>query len=425
MPVKVVVGAQWGDEGKGKITDLFSESADVVVRYQGGSNAGHTVCVGGQEFKLHLIPSGILHEHVLSLMGDGTVIDVQCLMDEISGLQARGVSCANLKVSGCAHVIMPYHRLLDGLQEDARGAGSIGTTRRGIGPAYTDKTARMPRPVRMWDLLDEARLKERIEGQLAQKNPILRHVYDHEPLDAGEVFAQVWPAAQRAQQYVCDTRALLMEQVAADKRVVMEGAQGTFLDLDCGTFPFVTSSHPISGGACLGTGIGPTVIDEVFMVAKAYTTRVGAGAFPTENKGAEGDLIRERGREYGTTTGRPRRCGWLDLVVLKTSARINSTTGIALTMLDVLDTFQKLQVCVGYEVGGRTLDMVPSDVDLMEQVKPVYIELPGWQEDIGSCTDFDALPANAKAYVGKIEEVTGVPAKLVSVGKDRDQTIMR
>ena len=425
MPVRVVVGAQWGDEGKGKITDLFAESADVVVRYQGGSNAGHTVCVGDQEFKLHLIPSGILHESVLSLMGDGTVIDVQCLMDEITGLQARGVSCSNLKVSGCAHAIMPYHRLLDGLEEDSRGGGSIGTTRRGIGPAYTDKTARMPRPVRMWDLMDEARLKERIAGQLAQKNLILRHVYDHKPLDAQEVFDEVWPAAQRAQQYICDTRALLMEQVAADRRVVMEGAQGTFLDLDCGTFPFVTSSHPISGGACLGTGIGPTAIDEVFMVAKAYTTRVGAGAFPTEDKTSQGDLIRERGREYGTTTGRPRRCGWLDLVVLKTSARINGATGIALTMLDVLDSFDKLAVCVAYEVDGQTLDMVPSDVDLLGRAKPIYIELPGWQQDIGASQRFDDLPLNARDYVGKIEEVTGVSASIVSIGKDRNQTIIR
>lgn len=425
MAVKVIVGAQWGDEGKGKITDIMAESADVVVRYQGGSNAGHTVVVGGEEFKLHLIPSGILHENVLSIMGDGTVIDVACLGDEIAGLQARGVSCANLRVSGCAHVIMPYHRLLDGLEEDARGQGGIGTTRRGIGPAYTDKTARMPRPVRMWDLLSEDTLRERIEAQLAHKNVIIKELYGHKPLTVEGVFEEVWPAAQRAAEYVADTRALLWERLDAGAEVVFEGAQGTFLDLDFGTFPFVTSSHPVAGGACLGTGVGPTQIDDVFMVAKAYTTRVGAGAFPTEEKGAAGDLIRERGHEYGTTTGRPRRCGRLDLVVLKTAARINGATGIALTLLDVLDAFDTLPVCVAYELDGRRLEMVPSDVDLMDQVKPVYEDLPGWQQDTTACTRYEELPQAAQQYVSKIEQMTGVPVKIVSVGKARAQTIMR
>ena len=425
MAVKVVVGAQWGDEGKGKITDIMAETADVVVRYQGGSNAGHTVVVGGEEFKLHLIPSGILHENVLSMMGDGTVIDVSCLGDEIAGLQARGVSCRNLRVSGCAHVIMPYHRLLDGLEEDARGQGGIGTTRRGIGPAYTDKTARMPRPVRMWDLLSADTLRERIEDQLAQKNVIIRELYGHKPLSVEGIFEEVWPAAERAAQYVADTRALLWERLDAGAEVVFEGAQGTFLDLDCGTFPFVTSSHPVAGGACLGTGIGPTQIDDVFMVAKAYTTRVGAGAFPTEEKGADGDLIRERGHEYGTTTGRPRRCGRLDLVVLKTAARINSATGIALTLLDVLDAFDTLPVCMAYELDGRRLEMVPSNVDLLAHVKPVYEDLPGWTQDTTACTRYEDLPEAARQYVGRIEQVTGVPVKIVSVGKARAQTIMR
>ena len=425
MAVKVVVGAQWGDEGKGKITDILAENADAVVRYQGGSNAGHTVVVGGEKFKLHLIPSGILHESCLSIMGDGTVIDVTSLVEEIHGLKERGITCSGLRISGCAHVIMPYHRLLDGLQEDSRGAGSIGTTRRGIGPAYTDKTARMPRPVRMFDLLSEDALRARIDEQLAVKNVLFRELYGHQGMKAEEVFDEVWAVAGEVREYICDTRALLMQVVEDGGNVVMEGAQGTFLDLDCGTFPFVTSSHPIAGGACLGTGIGPTVIDDVFIVAKAYTTRVGAGPFPTEDKGPDGDLIRERGYEYGTTTGRPRRCGWPDLVVVRTSARLNGATAIALTLLDVLDVFEKLPVCVAYDIGGKRHEMVPSDVDLMNEAKPVYEELDGWQTDISACRKYEDLPEKARKYVEFIEKTTGVPVGMVSVGPSRDQTIIR
>jgi len=425
MAVRIVVGAQWGDEGKGKITDILSETADVVVRYQGGSNAGHTVVVGDSTYKLHLIPSGILHPDVVSIMGDGTVIDVDGLLAEIQGLQGRGVSCDNLFVSGCANVIMPYHRIIDALQEDARGAGSIGTTRRGIGPAYTDKTARMPRPVRMWDLLCKDTLRQRIEGQLEHKNVLLQHLYAHEPLDADAVLEEVWGPAQQVQRYIADTRAILLQRMDEGANVVFEGAQGTFLDLDCGTFPFVTSSHPIAGGACLGTGVGPTSIDEVLIVAKAYTTRVGAGAFPTEDKGDSGDLIRERGHEYGTTTGRPRRCGWLDLVVLRTSARINSATGIALTLLDVLDAFETLPVCVGYEVDGQRYDYIPSNVDLLDIVTPIYEELPGWKQDLGACRSYDALPQAARDYIARIEQFTGTPVRYISVGPARDQTIAR
>lgn len=425
MSIKVVVGGQWGDEGKGKITDILAQDADVVVRYQGGSNAGHTVVVDGDQFKLHLIPSGILREDALCVMADGTVIDVEGMMSEIDGLQARGISCSNLRVSGSAHVIMPYHRLLDGLEEDARGKGSIGTTRRGIGPAYTDKAARMPQPVRMWDLLSEDTLRERITAQLAHKNVIIKELYGHDPLDAEGVFAEVWGPAQRAQEYITDTRRLLLERIEAGANVVCEGAQGTFLDLDYGTFPFVTSSHPVSGAACLGTGIGPTQIDDVFMVAKAYTTRVGAGAFPTEEHGDDGERIRERGHEYGTTTGRPRRCGWLDLVVLKTSARLNGATGIALTLLDVLDAFETLPVCVGYELDGERFEFVPGNADLLADVKPVFEELPGWQAETRECRTWDDLPEAARAYVGKIEEYTGAPVVLVSVGPARAHTIVR
>jgi len=302
MAVRVVVGAQWGDEGKGKITDLLAEQADVVIRYQGGNNAGHTVVVGEDSYKLHLIPSGILHPNTLCIMADGTVIDPECLATEYDSLVTRGVSCENLRVSGNAHVIMPYHRLLDELQEEARGAGSIGTTRRGIGPVYTDKTARKPLPVRMWDLLDKDMLRQRVEGQLAQKNVILEAVYGAEVLRADEMVEEVWRYAQIIQRHICDARALVFEQLQAGADIVLEGAQGTFLDLDYGTYPFVTSSHTVAGGACLGTGVGPTMVDSVIIVSKAYSTRVGAGPFPTEEDNETGDRIRERG------CGRQSRC---------------------------------------------------------------------------------------------------------------------
>jgi len=425
MSIKVVVGAQWGDEGKGKVTDILAQDADVVVRYQGGSNAGHTVVVGAEQFKLHLIPSGILREEALSIMADGTVIDPQSLVDEVAGLQARGVSCDNLRISGCAHVIMPYHQLLDGLAEDARGKGGIGTTRKGIGPAYTDKTARMPRPVRMWDILHRDTLRQRIQEQLAHKNVILRELYGHPEMDTEDVLQQVWPAAEKLQPYIADTRALLFDKQTNGANIVFEGAQGTFLDLDYGTFPFVTSSHPVAGSACLGTGVGPTRIDDVYMIAKAYTTRVGAGPFPTEDTGRQGDLIRERGQEYGTTTGRPRRCGWLDLVVLRTSALINGATGIALTLFDVLDVFDELPVCVAYEVDGKRLEVVPSDMALLERAEPVYEDMPGWSQDTTCCATYAALPQAAKAYVSRIEQFTGVPVKMVGVGPGREQTIIR
>jgi adenylosuccinate synthase len=424
MPCKVVVGAQWGDEGKGKITDLLAEQADVVMRYQGGANAGHTVVAGGETFKLHLIPSGILHEHVLSLMGDGTVIDPTCLATEIQGLQARGVSCAGLRISGNAHVVMPYHRLLDGLQEDGRGDGSIGTTRRGIGPVYTDKTARLPQPVRMWDLLDVAVLRERVAGQLAEKNAILKALYDHPGLRVDEVVAEVMESVPVFAGYIGDTRLLLWEKLLEDARIILEGAQGTFLDLDYGTYPFVTSSHPVAGGACLGTGVGPTAIDEVLIINKAYMTRVGAGAFPTELNNETGQLIRERGHEYGTTTGRPRRCGWLDGVALRSSALINSATSLVVTMLDVLNPFETIDICVGYRIDGQVVELMPSNLDLLESVEPVWEHLPGWQSDISDCRRLADLPANARAYVDRMSELAGVPPSLVSVGSGREQTII-
>lgn len=425
MSTVVVVGAQWGDEGKGKITDLLAESADMVVRYQGGNNAGHTVVVSGEEFKLHLIPSGILHPDCLCLMGEGTVVDPVVLAQEVAELKQRGVDCGNLRIGYNAHVIMPYHRLLDGITEDARGANKIGTTRRGIGPAYTDKTARMPVPVRFRDLGDAQRLKQLIADQLALKNQLLTQVYDHPPLDVDEVFKEVWAAAQQVSQYAADIRSLVQEAVAQDRRVVFEGAQGTFLDLDYGTYPFVTSSHPVAGGACLGTGIGPTAIDEVLMVGKAYTTRVGAGVFPTECEGLEGDKLRERGVEFGTTTGRPRRCGWLDGVVLRTAALLNGATGLAITKLDVLDDFEKLTVCVGYRLDDQVLDTVPSWPEDLERAEPVFAEMEGWQQPLSEVRSWEDLPPQAQAYVRRMEELAGVATRIISVGHSRHQTILQ
>ncbi len=425
MSTVVVVGAQWGDEGKGKITDLLAENADMVVRYQGGNNAGHTVVVSGEEFKLHLIPSGILHPDCLCLMGEGTVVDPVVLAQEVTELKQRGVDCGNLRIGYNAHVIMPYHRLLDGITEDARGANKIGTTRRGIGPAYTDKTARMPVPVRFRDLADAQRLKQLIADQLTLKNQLLTQVYDHPPFDADQVFEEVWAAAQQVSQYAADIRSLVQQAVAQDRRVVFEGAQGTFLDLDYGTYPFVTSSHPVAGGACLGTGIGPTAIDEVLMVGKAYTTRVGAGVFPTECEGLEGDKLRERGVEFGTTTGRPRRCGWLDGVVLRTAALLNGATGLAITKLDVLDDFEKLPVCVGYRLDDQVVEIVPSWPEDLERAEPVFAEMEGWQQPLSEVRSWEDLPPQAQAYVRRMEELAGVPTRIISVGHSRHQTILQ
>ena len=424
MSTVVVVGAQWGDEGKGKITDLLCESADVVVRYQGGNNAGHTVVVEGAEFKLHLIPSGILHPGCQCLMGDGTLVDPGVLAGEVAGLQARGISCDNLRVGYNAGVIMPYHCLLDGLAEDARGAGLIGTTRRGIGPAYTDKVARLPEPIRFRDLEDAARLRALIDAQLAVKNRLLVALYDHDPLKPQAVFDEVWEASRPVVGYAADIRRLVQRAVAADQRVVFEGAQGTFLDLDYGTFPFVTSSHPVAGGACLGTGVGPTALQEVVLVTKAYTTRVGAGVFPTECFDSSGEQMRAQGAEFGTTTGRPRRCGWLDGVLLRSAALLNGGTSLAVTKLDVLDDFAVLPVCVGYKVEGEIVDTVPAWSGDLDKAEPVYEELEGWQQPISDARTLADLPAPARAYLERMTELAGIPVSLVSVGHGRHQTVI-
>ncbi|MGQ9732198.1 MAG: adenylosuccinate synthase [Candidatus Zipacnadales bacterium] len=419
----VVVGLQWGDEGKGKVTDLLAEHADVVVRYQGGSNAGHTVVYKGTTLKLHLVPSGILRPDVVCLMGDGMVVDPLVLAREINELEGMGICTAGLRISGNAHVIMPYHIRLDEVQERDRGASKIGTTKRGIGPAYCDKTSRMPESVRIWDLLDRDRLVERVTAQLELKNKIFVHVYGIKPMTIEEIVDPILEVVPLFADRVVDGRALLYEQMDRDARIVFEGAQGTFLDLNHGTFPYVTSSHPIAGGACIGVGIGPTAIDSVVGVAKAYTTRVGAGIFLTEQDNPDGDTIRERGHEYGTTTGRPRRCGWLDCMVLRTAVRINGVTAIAVTLLDVLDAFEKVPVCIGYELNGKRLEYVPSNQDELARCRPIYEELPGWQVPIGTCRTWEDLPANARNYLDAVSRWAGAPVGLVSVGADREQTI--
>ncbi len=424
MSATVVVGSQWGDEGKGKITDILAVDADLVVRYQGGSNAGHTVIVQAEEFKLHLIPSGILRNDCICLMGGGTVIDPLVLSEEIENLQARGRSCENLRVSYTAHVVMPYHKHIEKLAEQARGGDSIGTTLRGIGPAYTDKTQRMPRPVRFRDLADAKQLRKLIADQLTDKNIIIQHKYGQPPLSTEQVFEEIWPAAQKVSHYAIDGQHLVQDALRSEQRIVLEGAQGTFLDLDCGTYPFVTSSHPVAGGACLGTGLGPTAIDEVIMICKAYTTRVGAGVLPTEDEGTGGEILRDRGQEFGTTTGRPRRCGWLDGVVVRTAALLNGATCLAITKLDVLDELARIPVCIGYEIDGVMLDTMPSWPADLERVRPVYEELPGWQQPLGDAQTWEELPAAAQAYVERIEELATIPAKLISVGPSREQTIV-
>jgi adenylosuccinate synthase len=423
MPSVVVVGAQWGDEGKGKITDLLAEQAALVLRYQGGTNAGHTVNVGGEVFKLHLIPSGILHRNVTCAMGDGTLIDPVELAEEISGLKSRGHDCDNLIVSGNAHVIMPYHCLLDGLTEDQGGSAGIGTTRRGIGPAYNDKLGRVPRGLRMWDLLDPDIFRARVEEQMAVKNRLLTAFYGHEPMDVAEVMDGVTAAAAAVRRHIGDLRPLVREALAADAFILLEGAQGTFLDPDYGTYPHVTSSHPVSGGACLGTGVPPTAISRVIMVAKAYTTRVGRGPFPTELTDSLGEALRERGGEYGTTTGRPRRCGWFDAVIVRGAAGVNGATELAITKLDVLDTLDRISLCVGYKIGGEVLEFPPGNLDLLDRVEPVCEEMPGWKQDISRAASIADLPARCRAYLDRLQDLVGVPIGIVSVGAEREQTL--
>lgn len=422
MSAVVVIGTQWGDEGKGKIVDNLAEKADVVVRYQGGNNAGHTVVVNGNEFKLHLLPSGILYKGKTCVVGNGVVIDPAVMIKELKGMQEKGIDTSGLKVSNRAHVIMPYHRLLDEVEEDYRGEHKLGTTKRGIGPCYMDKNARSG--IRMVDLLDEADFSAKLERNLEAKNHLLQAVYGVEGFDFDQVRAEYLGYAETLRPHVADTAVYLNDAIKAGKKVLFEGAQATLLDLDHGTYPYVTSSHPIAGGACIGAGVGPSKISKVIGVVKAYTTRVGEGPFPTELKDATGDLIRQRGHEYGTTTGRPRRCGWLDAAVVRYAGQVSGIDYLAVTRLDILDTLPTLKVCTSYRYKGQPLDEFPASLKVLDQVEPVYEELPGWQTDISGVRAYADLPANARRYVERLSEVVGIPLGIVSVGPARDQTII-
>ncbi len=419
MSVTVLVGSQWGDEGKGKIVDILSENYQIVTRYQGGANAGHTVEIGDKQYILHLIPSGILRENVICVIGNGVVIDPVALLDEIKLIENHGISVKKrLFISHNAHLIMPYHKLLDSIQE--KGEQKIGSTGRGIGPCYTDKYAR--KGIRIVDLLNRKVLEEKIRLNLEEKNNFLKKVYEHEGLNVDEIVNEYLKFDKLIDSYITDVPAYLNKAIDDGKSVLLEGAQGALLDVDFGTYPFVTSSNPTSGGACTGTGIPPTKIDSVFGIVKAYTTRVGNGPFPTELIDETGEKLRKIGSEFGATTGRPRRCGWFDAFLVRYSAMINGMTSVAITKLDVLSSFEELKVCVGYELNGKKLKSFPTDVDRLNKVKPVYETLLGWNQDIRHCTSFDELPAKTKDYLNFISKESGVSVKIISVGPKRKQT---
>ena len=423
MPSTVLVGAQWGDEGKGKITDLIASDYDYVVRFQGGNNAGHTVIHGDKKLALHLMPSGVMYENAVPVIGNGVVVDPGVLVKEMAMLEAEGISCKNLRISNDAHLIMPYHKDLDGADEKSLGDKKIGTTKRGIGPCYQDKMGR--KGIRMQDLLDEKIFRLKLEAVLAQKNPILEKIYGLHTYTVEEICDEYLPYARILAPYVCESAHMLNTALAEGKSILFEGAQGTLLDIDHGTYPFVTSSNTVSGNAAAGCGIGPNRLDRIIGILKAYTTRVGEGPFPTELNDATGDLLRANGGEFGVTTGRPRRCGWQDIVILRESARLNGLTDIALTKLDVLSGFDEIKICVAYDYQGRRMDYPPQESGALERVTPIYESVPGWKEDITACKTWDELPEAARAYVLRLEELSGVPVSMVSVGPDRNQTIFR
>lgn len=423
MSTVVIVGAQWGDEGKGKVIDYLAKEADVVVRGQGGNNAGHTVVVGDKKYALHLIPSGILYPETINVIGNGVVFDPPGFLKEIDGLEKEGVSTKNIKISSRAHVIFPYHKEIDKLAEEARGAQKIGTTKKGIGPCYMDKVERCG--IRICDFINEPLFEKIIRKNVAAKNEIIVKLYDGEPLDADKIFNEYKEYAKKVAPFVDDTTVIVHDAVASNKKVLLEGAQGTLLDVDFGTYPYVTSSHPISGGFTVGSGIGPNTIEEVVGITKAYTTRVGKGPFVTELEDETGDKIRVAGNEFGTTTGRPRRCGWLDTVIVSYAARVNGMTSIALMLLDVLTGFETLKICTAYKYKGEILKAFPASLSVLSECEPVYEEMPGWTEDLTNVTTFEDLPENAKSYVKRVEELVNVPVKIVSIGPKRSQTIVR
>lgn len=422
MPSVVLVGSQWGDEGKGKVTDFLAEKADLVVRYQGGNNAGHTVVVGENEFKLHLIPSGILYPEKTCIIGNGVVIDPAVLIKELEYLASRGINTDNLRISERAHIIMPYHKKLDELIEESKGEAKIGTTKRGIGPAYMDKAARVG--IRFIDLLDEEEFSLLLDRNLREKNNLLTKVYGVDGFNQDDIMREYRVYAERLQRYATDTSIVIHDALKGGKNVLFEGAQGTLLDLDHGTYPYVTSSHPIAGAACIGAGLGPTEISRVLGIIKAYTTRVGEGPFPTELQEEVGRHLQDIGHEFGTTTGRPRRCGWFDAVIARYTVRISGLNSMAVTKLDVLTGMETIKICTGYRRGDKIVNDFPASLKTLAECEPIYEEMPGWQEDISSAKKFEDLPIAAQNYLKRISELAGAPISIIGVGTRRTQTII-
>jgi adenylosuccinate synthase len=420
MSSVVVVGTQWGDEGKGKITDFLSENAEVIARYQGGNNAGHTIRFDGETYKLHLIPSGIFYKDKICVIGNGMVVDPKALVKELAYLHEKGVTTDNLRISNRAHVILPYHLKLDEVEEESKGDNKIGTTKKGIGPAYMDKAARVG--IRVADLLDKEIFEEKLERNLKEKNRLLERIYETEGFKLEDIFDEYYEYGQQIKQYVVDTSVVLNDALDEGRRVLFEGAQGVMLDIDQGTYPFVTSSNPVAGGVTIGSGVGPTKIKHVVGVCKAYTTRVGDGPFPTELNNEIGNQIREVGREYGTTTGRARRVGWFDSVVVRHARRVSGITDLSLNSIDVLTGIETLKICVAYKYKGEVIEEFPASLNVLAECEPVYEELPGWSEDITGCKSLDELPANARHYLERVAQLTGIPLSIFSVGPDRSQT---
>lgn len=420
MSTVVVVGTQWGDEGKGKITDFLAEGADVVARYQGGNNAGHTILIDNKKYKLTMIPSGIFNHNKTCVIGNGMVINPEALIDEINYIHDNGFSTSNLKISDRAHVIMPYHLVLDALEEDRKGDNKIGTTRKGIGPCYMDKAAR--NGIRISDLMDAEEFEARVRSIMVEKNNLIQQVYGGEPLDTDMIIKDYLGYAEVLRPYVTDTSVVLNDAIDTGKKVLFEGAQGVMLDIDQGTYPFVTSSNPSAGGVCIGSGVGPSKIQQVIGVAKAYTTRVGDGPFPTEQDNEIGQLIRDKGHEYGTVTGRPRRVGWFDTVVVRHARRVSGITGLSLNSLDVLTGLDTVKICTGYKYRGEVIEHYPASLKMLAECEAVYEEMPGWSEDISGVKKLEDLPQNTLNYVNRVSELTGIPIAIFSVGRNREQT---
>ena len=423
MKTVAIVGSQWGDEGKGKVIDYLATQADVVVRGQGGNNAGHTLVVEGKKYALHLIPSGVLNPETINVIGNGIVFDPKGFLEELAKLNADNINTKNINISDRAHVIFPYHKELDALAEEARGDNKIGTTKKGIGPCYMDKTERSG--IRICDLMDKDIFAKKLKAQIEDKNKLVKNIYGAEGFDFDAIYNEYLGYAEQIRPYVDDTSVIVYDAIKAGKKVLFEGAQGTLLDLDLGTYPYVTSSHPTSGGFSIGAGVGPNMIKDVVGIVKAYTTRVGEGPFVTELNDETGDKIRTQGREFGTTTGRARRCGWFDAVIVRYAARVNGLTSISLMLLDVLSGFDTVKICTSYKMGDKVLKEFPASLEDLAKCEPIYEELEGWSDDLTNVEKYEDLPENAKKYIAKIEELVGVSVDMVSVGPNRAQTIIR